>query len=238
MISNCGILCVVVQSTDKNFMVPVGGAIAISTNAAFLHAMSANYPGRASIAPILDLFITLLSMGEIGYKSLLEERRRLLPIFKQRLEDMCVRYPLQLISSPNNTISYAISIDNIPQTSKPYSFLGSMLFQRNVSGCRVVALTGKSSSIAGATFQNWGSHIQEYPHNYFTAACAIGMSVADIELFISRLDKVLSKYIRSNVESPTAASVKSADTNSGTVAVESVVEAGSERSAEEVKHSP
>jgi O-phospho-L-seryl-tRNASec:L-selenocysteinyl-tRNA synthase len=30
--------------------------------------------GRASISPILDLFITLLSLGASGYKKLLQER--------------------------------------------------------------------------------------------------------------------------------------------------------------------
>jgi O-phospho-L-seryl-tRNASec:L-selenocysteinyl-tRNA synthase len=44
------------------------------------------YPGRASMGPILDMFITLLSMGENGYKNLLNERIRILPILKQGLE--------------------------------------------------------------------------------------------------------------------------------------------------------
>ena len=65
-----------IQSTDKNFMVPVGGAIvATSQDSKFIDEISRSYPGRASIAPILDLFITLLSMGIKGYKSLLKERK-------------------------------------------------------------------------------------------------------------------------------------------------------------------
>lgn len=228
-----------IQSTDKNFMVPVGGAIAASTNPAFLQAMSANYPGRASISPILDLFITLLSMGEVGYQSLLKDRRRLLPIFRQQLEDLCAKYSLQLISSPGNTISYAIGIDALSQQAKPYSFLGSMLFQRNVSGCRVVALTGKTSNIAGTAFHNWGSHIQQYPDNYFTAACAIGMSSADIDLFISRLEKVLSKFIRGNAESPSATNLTNSDSHSSSfVDPATSLENSSGKSAEEGKLSP
>ncbi len=191
-------------------MVPVGGAIAASSSPEFLQAMSANYPGRASISPILDLFITLLSMGERGYQSLLQERRQLLPIFQSQLQDLCSKYQMQLIASPQNTISFAISINDLLQKNKPYSFLGSMLFQRNVSGCRVVAVTGKSSTISGSLFQNWGSHINNYPYNYFTAACAIGMKQSDVELFISRLEKVLIKFIRSNTDdAPSAASTPS-----------------------------
>jgi len=54
----------IVQSTDKNFMVPVGGSIVTSGSKEAVDALAAMYPGRASSQPILDLFITLLSMGE------------------------------------------------------------------------------------------------------------------------------------------------------------------------------
>ncbi|KAK2572093.1 O-phosphoseryl-tRNA(Sec) selenium transferase [Acropora cervicornis] len=43
-----------IQSTDKNFMVPVG---------------------RASATPSIDLFITLLSLGSQGYQRLLQQRK-------------------------------------------------------------------------------------------------------------------------------------------------------------------
>lgn len=52
----------VVQSLDKNFMVPVGGAIVCSASTAFVASISKLYPGRASIAPTLDFFITMLQM--------------------------------------------------------------------------------------------------------------------------------------------------------------------------------
>jgi len=55
-----------VQSTDKNFLVPVGGAIvAAPVPSALLTAVSRIYPGRASLAPVLDLFITLLAMVRV-----------------------------------------------------------------------------------------------------------------------------------------------------------------------------
>lgn len=59
----------VVQSTDKNFLVPVGGAVVTSgrDNTKIVDAVRKSYPGRASISPVLDLLITLLSMGvEVG----------------------------------------------------------------------------------------------------------------------------------------------------------------------------
>lgn len=41
-------------------MVPVGGAIIYGNDKKLIKAVSELYPGRASAAPILDLFITLL----------------------------------------------------------------------------------------------------------------------------------------------------------------------------------
>ncbi|KAJ1491580.1 hypothetical protein T484DRAFT_1774224, partial [Baffinella frigidus] len=72
-------------STDKNFMVPVGGAILATctnfddlsakgpptftssspaTGSSILFFVASLYPGRASSSAMQDLFITLLSMGE------------------------------------------------------------------------------------------------------------------------------------------------------------------------------
>lgn len=180
-------------------MVPVGGAIVASTSAPFLKLLSSCYPGRASSSPILDLFITLLSMGETGYKNLLAERTRNLPIFKEKLYLLCEKHGLSLIPSPKNSISYAVSIDILSQSSKSYTFFGSMLFQRCVSGCRVVN-TSKStvSKINGIEFTNWGSHHNSYPFSYFTAACAIGMKYDEIDLFIERLEKVIVKFKKLN----------------------------------------
>ena len=54
-----------VQSTDKNFMVPVGGAIiaAPTSRPELVEAVNQAYPGRAGMAPLLDLLITLLHWG-------------------------------------------------------------------------------------------------------------------------------------------------------------------------------
>lgn len=96
----------VIQSTDKNFMVPVGGAVVAtakrSKSKASKHRQAGNaegtsaaasdkkpnhqakpvdvctaisklYPGRASGAPVVDLFITLLSMGCDGFNDVRAE---------------------------------------------------------------------------------------------------------------------------------------------------------------------
>lgn len=53
-----------VQSTDKNFLTPVGGAIVWSSKKENIKKLSENYPGRAGINSVLDLFLSLLGMGK------------------------------------------------------------------------------------------------------------------------------------------------------------------------------
>ena len=50
---------------------------------ALVAAVSSTYPGRASVAPILDLFCTLLHLGADGWTKLLAQREALLPSFRR-----------------------------------------------------------------------------------------------------------------------------------------------------------
>jgi len=193
-------------------MVPVGGAIVWSPNKKFIDNLSSTYPGRANMNPILDLFITLLSMGEVGYRNLLERREYLYKQLIQKLSDVILLYPkIKILDSSKNYISIGISLpdiisddiininndnhdngndndnndlsfhsnikitpvhddklvtkfskDDITTTKSPTrtsssaksssssssssnTFFGSMLFRRNVSGCRVVDNTSSAS---------------------------------------------------------------------------------------------
>lgn len=65
-----GRLDCVVQSTDKNFMVPVGGSVIFTQKPELCKQISEKYPGRACGGPIVDLFITLLQMGKSGLRKL------------------------------------------------------------------------------------------------------------------------------------------------------------------------
>lgn len=50
-----------ISSTDKNFMVPVGGSVIYShVKNGLVQKINKFYPGRASGGPILDLFLTFL----------------------------------------------------------------------------------------------------------------------------------------------------------------------------------
>ena len=207
----------VVQSTDKNFMVPVGGAVVVGYKQRpdLVHALNEIYPGRASISPILDVLITLLHWGVRGWKKELEGRERV----KERLTEGLVRCAQALgervLSTPGNSISMAMTLDRlemaarnsrsssrqVSSSSTAVTFLGSMLFARGVSGARVIASHAASPTpkeVAGIRFQGYGASCEDYPHSYITAAAALGGSVDQVEEFIERLTKcyreILAKY--------------------------------------------
>ncbi|PFH35932.1 O-phosphoseryl-tRNA(Sec) selenium transferase [Besnoitia besnoiti] len=99
----------VVQSTDKNFLTPVGGAI-IAGDPASLQRIAATYPGRAGSGPVLDLFITLLQMGRTGLTRLLRERRELHAWFAGELEKLCAEVGSRILEARNNRISFALDL--------------------------------------------------------------------------------------------------------------------------------
>ncbi|KAG7330130.1 hypothetical protein KOW79_006352 [Hemibagrus wyckioides] len=180
-----------VQSLDKNFMVPVGGAIIAGFDEDFIKEISKMYPGRASASPSLDVLITLLSLGARGYKKLLAERKELYTHLAQELKTLADRHGERLLNTPHNPISLAMSLDGLQANcDKAVTQLGSMLFTRQVSGARVVPL-GAEQTVSGHTFRGFMSHSDAYPCPYLNAASAIGITKKDVELSIKRLDKCL-----------------------------------------------
>ncbi|NP_001397643.1 O-phosphoseryl-tRNA(Sec) selenium transferase isoform 2 [Homo sapiens] len=180
-----------VQSLDKNFMVPVGGAIIAGFNDSFIQEISKMYPGRASASPSLDVLITLLSLGSNGYKKLLKERKEMFSYLSNQIKKLSEAYNERLLHTPHNPISLAMTLKTLDEhRDKAVTQLGSMLFTRQVSGARVVPL-GSMQTVSGYTFRGFMSHTNNYPCAYLNAASAIGMKMQDVDLFIKRLDRCL-----------------------------------------------
>jgi len=196
-----------IQSTDKNFLVPVGGAIVASASAArgkpLLQKIRSVYPGRASMSPVLDLFCTLLHLGASGWLALLKERQELLPEFQRRLGELAAHHGERVLVTPHNRISTAVSL-TLPPEGKAAAALGANLFIRLVSGVRVCSPSETPKKVCGLSFCSYGSHCEAYPTTYFAAACALGISRSDIDLFLKRLDKALVEW-RRPAPSPKAA---------------------------------
>lgn len=222
-----------VQSTDKNFLVPVGGAI-VAGQPQLIEKISNLYPGRASMSPLLDLFITLLHLGASGWKTLLKERKDNMAWFQERFAAAAAKQGLRLLSTPANRISLACDLSPLVQRSAAASdasgeaandadhltFLGSALFTRRVSGPRVVLCTPPPSvetaaaapeategsaqapklkgqyrkTIDGISFESYGAHAATYGCCYLTAACAIGATQPEMELFLDRFDHAIQDY--------------------------------------------
>jgi O-phospho-L-seryl-tRNASec:L-selenocysteinyl-tRNA synthase len=197
-------------------MVPVGGALVLSPSKACIKVLSKSYPGRASISAILDLFMTLLSMGVHGWRRLLDERARLLPLLVDGLAQVAQKHGLRVLACPENSISIALSLKGLlrgstpggqgaqgsevksgienPSTSKAaLSFFGSMLFRRGVSGTRVVRGDEKKT-IAGVDFLGWGASHDDFQHPYLTAACAMGLTEPKVFVFLEKLDRGLTDF--------------------------------------------
>ncbi|KAL8207557.1 UNVERIFIED_CONTAM: hypothetical protein K2H54_058892 [Gekko kuhli] len=180
-----------VQSLDKNFMVPVGGAVIAGFSDAFVQEISKMYPGRASASPSLDVLITLLSLGTKGYQRLLKERKEMFSYLSSELKNLAEAHDERLLETPHNPISLAMSLKKLDeQSSTAVTQLGSMLFTRQVSGARVVPL-GSLQTVSGYTFKGFMSHTDSYHCAYLNAASAIGMSKQDVDVFLKRLDKCL-----------------------------------------------
>lgn len=196
--ANVGRVDAFVQSTDKNFMVPVGGSIIAGFDSKFVEKISQTYPGRASASPSVDLFITLLTLGSKGYQNLLKQRKDVFLYLKEKLSALGTQYGERLLNTPHNPISMVISLETFDEmdNSKAVTELGSMLFTRCVSGARVVP-RGQSKDIGGHILQGFQSHTNSYHCAYLTAAAAVGMTKEDVDLFIKRLDKVMAKVRKS-----------------------------------------
>lgn len=177
-----------VQSTDKNFLVPVGGAIVASSNAAIVDSLAQMYPGRGSSSQIADLLITLIEMGRSGYKDLLAQRKENFEYLKERLMKFCEdKEKLSVIQSKDNRISIALAID-LPDFE--VNEIGSKLFKRHVMGVR--AIPKKTMiNLEGLVFESWGNHTNDAMPAYLTLAAAIGMTKNDVDMFIGKLADVL-----------------------------------------------
>lgn len=179
-----------VQSTDKNFLVPVGGAIVASPNPTVISELAQMYPGRGSSSQTLDLLVTLLAMGRQGYLQLREERKGNFEYLKERLKELCGARPkVRVIESKDNRISIALALDIADD--EVVTSIGAKLFKRHVMGVRAVPKR-TIMDLEGTHFETWGSHTDdESMPAYLTVAAAIGMKRGEVDLFIDKLEAVL-----------------------------------------------
>jgi O-phospho-L-seryl-tRNASec:L-selenocysteinyl-tRNA synthase len=192
-----GSVDLIISSTDKNFMVPVGGSLIYSPNEEMINKVKKNYPGRASLSPVLDLFITLLEMGKKGYKQLILDRKEKYIKLKDLMTKIAEKYSERILLNPNNKISIAMTLSKIckPESSKKdITYLGSLFYTRQISGIRIIA-PSEAINFNGYKFSNYGSHSDSYPFiPYCAFACALGITDQEITSFASKFSQIVDLY--------------------------------------------
>lgn len=185
-----GTISAIIQSTDKNFMVPVGGSIITGPDAELVREIGKIYPGRASMGPILDIFITILSSGRKGLSNLLSNRKKLKHLFEESLKTQ-LPDGFYLLKTSHNDVSMAIAV---PQQ---FSSIGSHLFYRGISGARFIDVQNKKLYQPEGekfTIEGFGAHYSEYPISYLTVASAVGQTLEETERFLKNLKKLYASF--------------------------------------------
>ncbi|KAL5102977.1 O-phosphoseryl-tRNA Sec selenium transferase [Taenia crassiceps] len=199
-----------VQSTDKNLMVPVGGAIIAGFSKSLLKEIAESYPGRASGTPTLDVFATLLHLGHSGWEDLLAQREACYLRLTDGLRTLAAKHGLRLMETPENPISLALSLhalhsgaDTMNIDPDTLTQLGANLFTQGCSGVRVVVPAAMERQcglpakvVAGVRLEGFNSHSAASTEAYMNAAAALGQTSKEVDVFLSRLDKALSSFQR------------------------------------------
>jgi O-phospho-L-seryl-tRNASec:L-selenocysteinyl-tRNA synthase len=167
----------VIQSTDKNFLCPVGGAIAASPNQEFLDDMSEVYAGRASAAPITQFLAAMLSMGIEGYEKLRTQQEENKMLLTSSLREIAEKHS-QRILNVNNPVSVAMTLQG--RNAKK---IGKALFAARVSGARAMEKT------------DYGVCCPKYISSYINFDASLGMQKQEITLAMQRLDTVLNTVV-------------------------------------------
>ncbi len=165
----------VVQSTDKNFLTPVGGSIVASPSPGFAERVSKIYAGRASAAPIIQFLAAILSLGIKGYEVLRDEQERNRALLEEYLKNVAEKHDERLLNM-FNPIAAAMTLTNHEAKKVGYN-----MYTLRVTGPRVLEET------------DFGVCCKRYHSPYITMNAAIGSTEKDIQLATSRLEKALKQ---------------------------------------------
>ncbi|MFW9982171.1 MAG: O-phosphoseryl-tRNA(Sec) selenium transferase [Candidatus Thorarchaeota archaeon] len=165
----------VVQSSDKNFLTPVGASIVVTPSKEFTDSVADTYAGRATAAPVAQTLAALLAIGLHTYKDLQKEQLDNKALLDERMNEIANKLG-QRVLSVWNPVACAITMDgsNVRE-------IGARLYNARVTGPRAIE--------KGAI----GSSVENYPHSYIVMNAAIGASKTDIETATTKLYKEASK---------------------------------------------
>jgi len=166
----------IIQSTDKNFLTPIGGAIIASPSESFIHEISQCYAGRATAAPIIQFFAAILSLGIQGYEKLRDTQEQNRLLLEKLLTELAEAHNERILQV-DNPIASAITLNQYDPRK-----IGGILYELRVTGPRAY--------VKGT---EWGACYTNYPNNYLCLNAAIGTTESDIQEAVQRLEKALEQ---------------------------------------------
>jgi O-phospho-L-seryl-tRNASec:L-selenocysteinyl-tRNA synthase len=179
---DAGRIDAVIQSTDKNVLTPVGGAIIASPIEDTITKISKAYAGRASAAPVVNFLISMLSLGIQGYQKLLEEQRQNRALLEEKFQKVAEKHDEKILNV-FNPVAVAMSLNNL---KKEHLFaLGGALYNLRVTGPRVY---NPEESV-------FGTCCADYKTPYIVLNAAIGAKSKDIISAVERFEKAYSQVV-------------------------------------------
>lgn len=166
----------IIQSTDKNFLTPVGGALIASPSKETISKISQAYAGRASAAPIVNFLISMLSLGTSGYQKLIDEQQQNRKLLEEKLKAIADKIDEKLLDT-FNPVAVALTLENLKK-DQLYA-LGGALYNLRVTGPRVYNPKEKK----------FGTCCENYSTPYIVMNAAIGSKTRDITSAVERFDK-------------------------------------------------
>lgn len=179
---DAGRIDAIIQSTDKNVLTPVGGAIIASPMEDVITKISQAYAGRASATPVVNFLISMLSLGIEGYQQLLEEQQKNRKLLEDTLKEVAVRID-EKIFDVFNPVAVAMSLKNLKK--EQLFALGGALYNLRVTGPRVY---NPEESIFGTCCANFSTP-------YIVLNAAIGVKSQDIISAVERFEKAYSQVV-------------------------------------------
>ncbi|MHA2035270.1 MAG: O-phosphoseryl-tRNA(Sec) selenium transferase [Promethearchaeota archaeon] len=166
----------IIQSTDKNFLTPIGGAMIASPLKENIDKISQAYAGRASATPVVNFLISMLSLGISGYQKLIEEQQQNRKILEEKLSEVAKKINERLLEV-HNPVAVALTLETL-QADQLYA-LGGALYNLRVTGPRVYNPKEKS----------FGTCCENYTTPYIVMNAAIGSETEDIISAVERFEK-------------------------------------------------
>jgi len=173
----------IIQSTDKNFLTPVGGAVIASPLKENITKISQTYAGRASATPVVNFLISMLSLGISGYQKLIEEQQKNRKVLEAKLREIAKKLDERILDI-FNPVAVALSLKNLKE--KHLYALGGALYNLRVTGPRVY----------NPRESEFGTCCNNYPTPYIVMNAAIGATEKDIILAVERFEKAYNQIVQ------------------------------------------